>query len=141
MQDLLTHQSSEVLAAEPGYLELLLILKLFAKLTDSCAVNGQDLLRVHLGRQQMQNTSEADTSMDDVNGSDALDLGCQIMDVISQAAEPLLELLGKQCIGMQVVRVCLLTLATELSYVELIDSLCSSLAMPRAMAPIRPASY
>ena len=88
---MLAQQSLDTITANPAYIKLLLILKLFAKLTEGYALVGQDLLRVQLSRSQQQDNA---TDMDDASYSDALDLACQIMDVLSQGTEPLVELLG-----------------------------------------------
>ena len=77
------------------YITLLLTLKLFAKPTAGCTLIGQDLLRVQLSKQHEQDVESVDTDMADVYCSDALDLACQIMDVVSQGSIPLIELLGE----------------------------------------------
>lgn len=92
---MLVQGSLENIITSSAYTELLLILKLFAKLTDSDALVGQDLLRVRLSRQQEPEQDMEDVDMStDADCSDALDLACQILDVVSQESKPLIELLG-----------------------------------------------
>ena len=84
LQGMLTQGSLDGITTSSAYTELLLILKLFAKLTDSDALVSQDLLRVRLIRQQepKQDMEDVDMSID-ADCSDALDLACQILDVAS----------------------------------------------------------
>ena len=91
---MLAQHSLEAITANPAYTKLLLTLKLFVKLTEGYALIGQDLLRVRLSRQQEQDMEIDDMAMDDASCSDALDLACQIMDVVGQGSAPLVELLG-----------------------------------------------
>lgn len=91
----MAQQSVEAITSQSTHLELHLILKLFAKLTDGHAANGQDLLRVIINREQVLDVDNMDTPMDDSDSINILELTCQIMDTLSQATQPLLELLGE----------------------------------------------
>lgn len=72
-------------ASSESVTELLLIIKLFARLARSRASIGHDLLRVKQGGEQ-GTAQEA--------GRDALDLACQVTDVLCRMQGPYVELLG-----------------------------------------------
>lgn len=96
LQGVAEQHGHQAIAANSAYKELLLIVKLFARLTDGHALVGQDLLRVRLSRQQQQQQEDNDSATsDDTDCSDALDLACQVIDTLTQAPVPLLELLGR----------------------------------------------
>ena len=72
-------------ASSESVTELLLIIKLFARLARSRASIGHDLLRVKQGGEQ-DAAPEA--------GRDALDLACQVADALCRMPRPYMELLG-----------------------------------------------
>lgn len=73
-------------ACNESVAELLLIIKLFARLAGSRASIGHDLLRVKQAGEQ-GTLQEA--------GPDALDLACQVTDALCRMQRPYVELLGQ----------------------------------------------
>lgn len=66
--------------------ELVLIVRLFGKLTQCKASIGQDLLRVKQTVEQLE---------DEEDGTDALGLVCRVTNSLCQMKRPSVELLGK----------------------------------------------
>lgn len=71
--------------AQQASADLLLVVQLFARLAQSAASIGQDVLRVKHVTSQTENAEE---------GADALDLACQTADALCQLQSPNVELLG-----------------------------------------------